>query len=153
MPDLSVITHYPLKIIFAIHFFLVSWGLQGFWFSRSMMFYNVLFFMCLLWAIHNIETDEPLQFALFINVLSILFDVVALVVYFPSGTYEKFCAVGIIFNTCARVFTSIFLLRIGRSRGGTLAMMFPSDPAMGFGRQEYEDISNPMPNNSDFVGI
>ncbi|XP_033217545.1 uncharacterized protein LOC117173186 [Belonocnema kinseyi] len=153
MPDISTITHYPLKIIFAIHFSLVSWGIQGQWVPRSMMMYNLLFFMCLLWAIHNIETDEPLQFALFINVVSILFDVFALVVYFPHGTYEKFCAVAIIFNTCARIITSIFLVRIGRSRGGSLAMMFPSSPSMGYGRQEYEDISHPVPQNSDFAGI
>lgn len=84
MPDMSSISHYPLKVIFAIHLVLVTWGIQGQWCPKSVMFYNFLFFVCLLWAIHNIESDEPLQFALFINVLSIFFDVVTLAVYFPT---------------------------------------------------------------------
>ncbi|XP_076293359.1 uncharacterized protein LOC143215262 isoform X2 [Lasioglossum baleicum] len=118
------------------------------------MFYNFLFFICILWAIHHIESDEPLQFALFINVLSIFFDVITLAIYFPT-TYasEKFSAGIMIINLIVRAFTSISLLRIGQARGGCLATMFSQSPAMGLGRQEYEDISHPVPQNSDFAGV
>ncbi|KAF7390768.1 type-1 angiotensin II receptor-associated protein [Vespula maculifrons] len=156
MPDLSSISHYPLKVIFAIHLVLVTWGIQGYWCPKSAMMYNLLFFICLLWAVHNIESDEPLQFALFINVLSIFFDIVTLSVYYPIGqsyASEKFSAAFMIINLIVRVVTSIYLLRIGQARGGSLATMFTPCPAMGITRQDYEDISHPIPQNSDFVGI
>ncbi|XP_043279189.1 uncharacterized protein [Venturia canescens] len=156
MPNLSTIANYPLKVIFTIHLILTTWGMQGFWCPKSVMFYNLLFFICLLWAIHNIESDEPLQFALFINVLSILFDVVTLAVSFPSasGASEKFSAAIMIINMLVRLVTSGFLLRIGQARGGTLATIFPPGPGMEFSsRQQYEDISYPVPQNSDFAGI
>ncbi|XP_076182242.1 uncharacterized protein LOC143154210 [Ptiloglossa arizonensis] len=155
MPDTSSISHYPLKVIFAIHLILVTWGIQGSWCPKSVMFYNFLFFICLLWAIHSIETDEPLQFALFINLISIVFDVVTLAVYFPSWdpSYEKFSAAIMIINMIVRVVTSVYLLRIGQARGGFLATMFPPGPVMGLQRQDYEDISQPIPQNFDFAEI
>ncbi|KAK9298732.1 hypothetical protein QLX08_008034 [Tetragonisca angustula] len=154
MPDMSSLTHYPLKVIFAIHLVLVTWSVQGHWCPKSVMFYNFLFFICLLWAIYNIESDEPLQFALFINILSIFFDIITLAVYFPT-TYpsEKFSAAIMIINMIVRIVTSVYLLRIGQARGGCLATMFTTSPAMGFGRQDYEDISHPIPQNSDFAGV
>ncbi|XP_015519395.1 uncharacterized protein LOC107224009 isoform X1 [Neodiprion lecontei] len=152
MPNISSITHYPLKVIFAVHLFFVTWGLQGYLFPVSMMFYNLLFFLCLLWAIHNLESDEPIQFALFINVLSIFFDIITLSMHFPdSSAWVKFCAAMMIINLIIRVLSSYSLLQIGQARGGTLSTMFASNPAMGFGRQEYEDMSQPVPNNADFA--
>ncbi|XP_048267910.1 uncharacterized protein LOC126923693 [Bombus affinis] len=173
MPDISSLSHYPLKVIFAIHLVLVTctaiygmsylyyivkrWisrSIQGHWCPRSVMFYNFLFFVCLLWAIHNIESDEPLQFALFINVLSIFFDIVTLAVYFPSMyVSETLSATIMIINMIVRIITSVYLLRIGQARGGCLSTMFTTGPAMGFGRQDYEDISHPIPQNSDFAGV
>ncbi|KAK2589092.1 hypothetical protein KPH14_001920 [Odynerus spinipes] len=156
MPDISGISHYPLKMIFAIHMVLVTWGMQGYWCPKSAMFYNLLFFICLLWAVHNVESDEPLQFALFINVLSIFLDIVTLSLYFPTNPLyasDKFSAAFMIINLIVRAVTSIYLLRIGQARGGSLATMFTPCPAMGISRQDYEDISHPIPQNSDFVGI
>lgn len=132
MPDISSLSHYPLKVIFAIHLVLVTWSIQGHWCPRSVMFYNFLFFVCLLWAIHNIESDEPLQFALFINVLSIFFDIVTLAVYFPSMyVSETLSATIMIINMIVRIITSVYLLRIGQARGGCLSTMFTTGPAMG----------------------
>lgn len=37
-------------------------GIQGNWCPKSVIFYNLLFFVCMLWAVHNAESDEPLQF-------------------------------------------------------------------------------------------
>lgn len=66
---------------------------------------------------------------------------------------EKFSAAFMIINLIVRVVTSIYLLRIGQARGGSLATMFTSCPPMGIARQDYEDISHSIPQNSDFVGI
>ncbi|XP_043255924.1 type-1 angiotensin II receptor-associated protein [Colletes gigas] len=154
MPNTSAIAHLPLKVIFAIHLVLITWGIQGNWCPKSVMFYNFLFFICLLWAIHNIESDEPLQFAFFINVVSIFFDIITLSVYFPTtSSSEKFSAGIMIINMIVRILTSVYLVRIGQARGGCLATMFASRSAMDFGREDYEDISHPIPQNSDFAGI
>jgi len=37
-------------------------AIQGTWCPKSVLFYNLLFFICILWAVHSIESDEPLQF-------------------------------------------------------------------------------------------
>lgn len=156
MPNLTNLSHFPLKVIFAIHLILVTWGIQGSWCPQSVLFYNLLFFVCILWAIHSIESDEPLQFALFINVLSIFLDVITLSVYFPTGYHDaanKFSAALMIINLIARPISSIYLLRIGQGRNGNLATVFAPSPAMGYGRQDYEDISHPIPQNSDFDGV
>ncbi|XP_011301735.1 uncharacterized protein [Fopius arisanus] len=154
MPDISAIAHFPLKVIFAIHLVLTSWGLQGHWCPQSALFYNLLFFVCLMWAVHNIESDEPLQFALCVNVLSIFLDVVTLSMYFPQNwASEKFSGAVMIINLLVRIVTTISLLRIGQARGGTLAAMFPPGPGMEYARQQYEDISYPVPQNADFSGI
>ncbi|KAK0175154.1 hypothetical protein PV327_008930 [Microctonus hyperodae] len=152
MPDISSITHYPLKIIFAVHLILTTWGIQGHWCPQSAMFYNLLFFGCLLWAINNIESDEPLQFALIINILSILFDVVTLAIYFQDHyASERFSGAIMIINLLVRLISSKYLLKIGRARNGSLATLFPPGP--DFERQHYEDISHSVPQNDDFSGI
>ncbi|KAI4496843.1 hypothetical protein M0804_000653 [Polistes exclamans] len=107
---------------------------------------------------YNFRSNDPSSksHALFINVLSIFFDIVTLSVYFPIGlayASEKFSAAFMIINLIVRVVTSIYLLRIGQARGGSLATMFTSCPPMGIARQDYEDISHSIPQNSDFVGI
>ncbi|KAG5329785.1 ATRAP protein, partial [Acromyrmex charruanus] len=156
MPNLTNLSHFPLKIIFAIHLLLVSWGMQGHWCPKSVLVYNLLFFVCIFWAVHNAESDEPLQFAFFINVFSIFLDVIALVLYYPSmftDGSEKFSAAVMIINLIIRPISSIYLLRIGQGRNGNLATVFAPSPAMGYGRQEYEEISHPVPQNSDFEGV
>ncbi|XP_078035587.1 type-1 angiotensin II receptor-associated protein isoform X2 [Augochlora pura] len=154
MPNISSITHVGLKVIFAIHLVLVTWSVQGLWCPKSVMFYNLLFFVCILWASHHNESDEPVQYALLINVLSIFLDVITLAIYFPT-LYggEKFSAAIMIINLIARVITSVSLMRIGQARGGSLATMFSQSPAMGVGRQDYEDISQSIPQSSGFAGI
>lgn len=156
MSNLSELSHFPLKIIFTIHLVLVTWGIQGSWCPKSALVYNFLFFICILWAIHSIESDEPLQFALVINLLSIFLDVVVLAVYYPTegdNASNKFSAAFMIINLIVRPISSTYLLRIGQGRGGTLATVFTPSPAMGFGRKDYEDISHPVPQNSDFDAV
>ncbi|XP_020281321.1 type-1 angiotensin II receptor-associated protein isoform X2 [Pseudomyrmex gracilis] len=136
MPNITNLSHFPLKVIFAIHFLLVTWIMQGNWCPEtSVFFYNILFFVCILWAIHNTESDEPLQFALFINVISIFLDVITLSVYYPTEPYHdilnRFSASFMIINLIARPITSIYLLRIAKGRNGSLTTVFASDPATG----------------------
>ncbi|KAL7305174.1 uncharacterized protein LOC106651077 [Trichogramma pretiosum] len=146
------VSHFSLKAIFAIHFLLVAWSIDSTYYSESMIFYNLLYFLCLLWAVHSAESDEPIQFALFISVTSEFLDFINLIVHSPfsGSSYIKFSASMVIINMIARVLTTIYLLRIGQARGGALSTIFTSSP-MGLGRQDYEDISHPVPQNSDFA--
>ncbi|XP_014472230.1 PREDICTED: uncharacterized protein LOC106743165 [Dinoponera quadriceps] len=149
MPNLTDLSHFSLKIIFTIHTVLsfLTWSTQGRC-PQSVIFYNMLFFVCILWAVYNMESDEPLQFALFINVLSVFFDVVILVVNYDS--FYTFSLAFMIINLVARPVTSIYLLRIGQGRNGTLATIFAPSPSMGLCRQDYEEISHLIPQNADF---
>ncbi|XP_011503480.1 PREDICTED: uncharacterized protein LOC105366660 [Ceratosolen solmsi marchali] len=153
MRNLTDVSQFPLKVIFAVHLWLVTWAIQG-WYSQSMLFYNTLYFICILWAVHNTESDEPIQFALFISITSEFFDFIHLSVNSPfSGSaFQKFSASMIIINMIIRVITSFYLLRLGQARGGNLSIMITS-PAMGLGHQEYENISHAVPQNSDFTNI
>ncbi|XP_001604176.1 uncharacterized protein LOC100120541 isoform X1 [Nasonia vitripennis] len=153
MREISNISQFPLKAIFAIHFILVTWAIEG-WSSSSMIFYNTLFFICIFWAIHSAESDEPIQFALFISIAAEFFDFINLSVSSPfsGSSFTKFSASMVIINMIVRILTIMYLIKIGQSRGGSLSTMFAS-PAMGLGRQEYEDISHPVPQNSDFASI
>lgn len=47
------------------------------------------------------------------------------------ATPGKFSAGMMIINMIFRVITSIYLLRIGQARGGSLATVLPPNPAMG----------------------
>ncbi|XP_003427455.1 uncharacterized protein LOC100120541 isoform X2 [Nasonia vitripennis] len=140
MREISNISQFPLKAIFAIHFILVTWAIEG-WSSSSMIFYNTLFFICIFWAIHSAESDEPIQFALFISIAAEFFDFINLSVSSPfsGSSFTKFSASMVIINMIVRILTIMYLIKIGQSRG--------------LGRQEYEDISHPVPQNSDFASI
>ncbi|KAJ8679387.1 hypothetical protein QAD02_015174 [Eretmocerus hayati] len=154
MRDISEISHFPLKVIFAVHFLLIIWAFEA-RFSQTMMLYNTLFFICLMWAIQCPESDEPIQFALFLSVAAEFFDFINLSVnttFAGASAYQKFSASMVIINMVVRLLTTLYLLRIGQARGGSLARMFAS-PTMGVGRQGYEDISHPVPQNSDFAAI
>ncbi|XP_066996700.1 type-1 angiotensin II receptor-associated protein [Anabrus simplex] len=122
MVDMNSIPDAPLKIILVIHFFLSTWGMQGDWSTNSYLFYNLLFFITLLWAIHQREAQEPIEIALFIGVSSILLDIIVLTVRFPSSlarTGERFSAGMAILNLLIRPVTSMVLYRIHADRTGT----------------------------------
>ncbi|CAG5092075.1 Protein of unknown function [Cotesia congregata] len=114
-------------------------GLQGRWCPQSAIFYNLLFFGCLIWATHNTESDEPLQFK-FLSDRHLV------------DASQRFSGILMIANLIFRLFSTKYLVKIGQQRGGTLATLFPSG-AGEFGRQQYEDISYPVPQNNDFAGI
>ncbi|KAK3925848.1 Type-1 angiotensin II receptor-associated protein [Frankliniella fusca] len=146
MVDLSNVQNKPLKLIFLVHFILVTWGIQGFWSPDSYLFYNGLFILTLLWGIHHKESDEPLQIAVIINVLAILFDVIVLAAYFPATfrSSERFSIAMAILNLVIRPVTSVILCRIATERiGGRGDTVSPGRP-----RAAYDDIDNPSGHQS-----
>ncbi|XP_026293467.1 type-1 angiotensin II receptor-associated protein [Frankliniella occidentalis] len=159
MVDLSNVQNKPLKLIFLVHFILITWGIQGFWSPDSYLFYNGLFILSLLWGIHHRESDEPLQIAVIINVLAILFDVIVLAAYFPATfrSSERFSIAMAILNLVIRPVTSVILCRIANERIGgefsgrnTLGDIFGRGDTVAPGRPRaaYDDIDNPSGHQS-----
>lgn len=151
MVDLSNLQNVPLKIITLIHFILTTWGTQGDWSSHAYLYYNIIFLLVLFWGIHQKDSPEPIQIALAINLLSILFDVIILAAYFPSSfrSSERFSVGMAILNLVFRPLTSFGLYRILQDRDvaiGGGGSSFPGNFGDIFGgsggaqRSPYEDI-------------
>jgi len=140
MVDLSIIASAPLKVVFLVHLILTAWA-AGHWCPVSYLFYNLIFFLILLWAVHNKESDEPAQMAVAVSTVSIVLDVLVIAMYFPdngSGS-DRFSAAMAILNLILRPFTTLVLYRIyverANATGATVPTIFGTQP-----RSPYEDI-------------
>ncbi|XP_024946565.1 uncharacterized protein LOC107273443 [Cephus cinctus] len=130
MPSLRNLIRAPIKCIFCGHLVLLYWILQIPYITQFTLVYNLLFFVTLFWATENTESDEPLQFAIWINVISIIFEGSVLISY-PDGvlsSYGYYYGVTLIMSLLMRIFTSISLYMIGRARNEAVAGMFSSSP-------------------------
>lgn len=142
MVDLSIIASAPIKVVFLVHFILTSWA-AGHWCPVSYLFYNLIFFLILLWAVHNKEGDEPTQMAVAVSATSIVLDVMVIAMYFPhtdSGS-ERFSAAMAILNLILRPLTTLVLYRIYVERANAAGAIVPT--VFGVGTQQrapYEDI-------------
>jgi len=138
--DLSILASAPIKVVFLVHFVLTAWA-AGHWCPVSYLFYNLIFFVILLWAVHNKESDEPTQMAVAVCAVSIVLDVMVIAMYFPdtvSGS-ERFSAAMAIMNLILRPFTTLVLYRIYVERANAAGTTVPTI----FGAQHrspYEDI-------------
>ncbi|GLH07548.1 Protein of unknown function [Gryllus bimaculatus] len=146
MVDLSTIPNAPIKVIFAIHFFLCCWGVQGTWSPNSYFFYNLLFFLTLMWAIQCKDSVEPVEMALFIGVASIILDIIVITVCFPYDRTSNRFSVGMaILNLLIRPVTSMLLYRVHADRCGASGA-FSNNLGGLFGatgqRAPYEDIDS-----------
>ncbi|PNF39591.1 hypothetical protein B7P43_G11047 [Cryptotermes secundus] len=65
----------------------VNMGL-GHWCPLSYLFYNLLFFLILLWAVHHKESDEPMQMAVAVNAVCLVLDVMVISLYFPRSNEQ-----------------------------------------------------------------
>jgi hypothetical protein len=140
MVDLGILTSAPIKVVFLIHFVLTAWG-AGHWCPVSYLFYNLIFFLILLWTVHNKESDDPTQMAVAVNAVSIVLDVLVIAMYFPDtgNGSERFSAAMAILNLILRPFTTLVLYRIYVERANATGATVPTI----FGTQQrspYEDI-------------
>jgi len=143
-------TKSQLKIIFSIHFLLITWGLQGYWSPDSYLFYNTIFIVCLLWSMYAKDDPEPLQMAVGINLLAIFLDIVVLAGYFPSSNAsgERFSGGMAILNLVVRPLSSYFLAKCCSQRNGLDGDSFPhmfGGATSSSARGPYEDIDNTLP--------
>lgn len=139
-PKMISIQNPQLKAIFLIHMLLTVWPLQEGWAPQAYLYYNLVYLLTLIWAIHHKDSEEPVFMALAINLGTILMDIVTLGMHFPSQF--TFCAGIAIVNLLFRPVSSVFLLRIFNERGGRYADLGIPNFAGGVstGRGQYDDI-------------
>ncbi|KAH9376920.1 hypothetical protein HPB48_002765 [Haemaphysalis longicornis] len=128
-----------LKAIFLIHMLLTVWPLQEGWAPQAYLYYNLIYLLTLIWAIHHKDSEEPVFMAT-INLGTILMDIVTLGMHFPSQF--TFCA-GYPFSAVKKKYIDVvFLLRIFNERGGRYADLGIPNFAGGVstGRGQYDDI-------------
>ncbi|XP_069675912.1 type-1 angiotensin II receptor-associated protein isoform X2 [Periplaneta americana] len=144
MVELNDIPSAPIKVVFLVHFILTAWGVQGHWCPMSYLFYNLMFFMILLWAIHHKEGDEPMQMAVAVSALSIFLDVIVISMYFPDSYRSERFSVGMaILNLIIRPVTTLVLYRIYVERASAAGAPLPTIFGVGATqRSPYEDIDS-----------
>nr|XP_018918231.1 PREDICTED: uncharacterized protein LOC109044773 [Bemisia tabaci] len=133
-----------LRIIFLLHFILISWALLGYWTPTAYLFYNGAFLFTLLWGLHNKESEEPIIMALYINCLSILFDVPVILFFFPLVRFgsQILSIIASLLNLLLRFFTIISLSKLLQQRNGTIPPFLSSilGAAVDGEERSYEDI-------------
>ncbi|XP_014102317.1 type-1 angiotensin II receptor-associated protein [Bactrocera oleae] len=135
-----------VKLVAFVHFFFITNAMLGTWGHGAYEFYNFLFIIAMFWTMHCKESIEAAQVALVINVSSIFFDLICIIVYFDfmNGWAVAFS----IINLVLRPITIILLYREFNSRGGSLqtGSVFPTTQ-----QRTYQDIdrpTQPTPTNS-----
>ncbi|XP_055546867.1 type-1 angiotensin II receptor-associated protein-like [Wyeomyia smithii] len=128
-----------VKLIALIHFTLIAFALQSHWLPSAYLFYNQIFIIVLFWSIHCRESIDAVFIASAINATSFVFDLIAIIAYFPSNG-GIFSVVFAIFNMAIRPFSLLLLHRELIDRGGTINFATgrsSENPA------SYEDIDRP----------
>nr|XP_027198150.1 uncharacterized protein LOC113792463 [Dermatophagoides pteronyssinus] len=110
----------PIKGTFFLHFILFICSMITVnWLPDVCFLYNLLFFLCLLWALESKYNPEPVQIAAIINLLAILFDIIVMSTNFSHNHYRDgfgFSIFLLICNILVRPFTTFVLLRIHNDR-------------------------------------
>jgi len=130
-----------LRIIGFVHFSLLVNAMMGRWIPQAYLFYNILFMVSLLWAIHCRESVDAIHTAAAINFSSFFFDLVLIISFFPEvgGIWSTVFAV---VNMVARPFTLLLLHKELVDRGGdfVLVSVIPNNPNNGRTQRNYQDI-------------
>jgi hypothetical protein len=145
------ITDAPLKSIFFTHFILTIWAIQGMWLPNSFLYYNLVFICILIWAMHSKDSEEPIQMALIINIVSILLDIVTVSIYGARvhSSVDIFGLLAFIVNLVARLLTSLGLYRIQTERsGGYNHYGVPGLPDYLGRRGPYDNVDQPASHTS-----
>lgn len=148
IPNASV----TLKGIFFAHLILTVWSNLCGCLSQSFVLYNSFLLFTIIWSLHQRESEEAPFMALCINLLSIIFDAVNLIIYWPilMTATMRFGAAMAIINLLMRPVSSFLLYRIVQDRAGSYSSFgLPTafDSIFGGRRSPYEDIDQPAQPN------
>uniref|UniRef100_A0A1B6DAE5 Type-1 angiotensin II receptor-associated protein n=1 Tax=Clastoptera arizonana TaxID=38151 RepID=A0A1B6DAE5_9HEMI len=150
--DLNTIPTVPFKAVLAVHFILITWGIQGSWSPDSYLFYNLIFILSMLWSIHEKDRVEPLQVAMAIDIFSIIADIIIITNYFPLHFFGEKLSVS--FAIINLIFRPISIAMIGKLCAERMGINSTSFVGVGniFQPQSqqrgYEDIESATPHQS-----
>jgi len=124
-----------LKLVFFVHFVLISWATLGNWALNAYLVHNILLLTCLVWSIAIPHGEDPIFLSLGINLVSIIFDIIILAIFYPSsssglGKTAEFSAVVAIFNLLFRFVSSHILYTEWEDRGGLISMQTKARPVI-----------------------
>lgn len=129
-----------VKLVAFVHFLFITNAMLGSWGHGAYEFYNFLFMIALFWTMHSKESIEAAQTALVINVASIFFDLICIIIFFQwmNGWAVAFS----IINLVIRPVSIILLYREFNARGGSLqtGSVFPTTTQ----QRSYQDIDRPV---------
>ncbi|KAM7346262.1 type-1 angiotensin II receptor-associated protein isoform 2-T2 [Cochliomyia hominivorax] len=128
-----------LKCVAFIHFLFISNAMLGMWGHGAYEFYNFLFMISMLWAMHSKDSVEAIQTALVIDTSSIFFDIVSIILH--SGLMNAWAITFAIINLILRPISVILLYREFNTRGGTTGSVFPTTSTQQ--QRSYQDIDRP----------
>lgn len=136
-----------VKCVAFIHFLFISNAMLGMWGHGAYEFYNFLFMIAMFWTMHSKDSVEAIQTALIINVSSIFFDIVSIILF--AHVMNAWAIAFSIINLLIRPVSVILLYREFNARGGSLqtGSVFPTTST----QRSYQDIDRPtqtVPTNS-----
>ncbi|XP_042215408.1 uncharacterized protein LOC121861590 [Homarus americanus] len=103
---------------FFVHLILTVWSSPCGCLPQSFIVYNSFFLFTIIWSLHQRESEEAPFMAMCINLLSIVFDIVNLALYWPllmTGSM-KFGGAMAVMNLVLRPISSFLLFRIVQDR-------------------------------------
>ncbi|XP_023327388.1 type-1 angiotensin II receptor-associated protein [Eurytemora carolleeae] len=120
--ELPAVKSFKMKLIFLVHFTLLSWGLLHPWAPEAYEMQGYIFLFLLIWTLLETEGVEHVLVCLAVNIISILLDIIIIAIYFPSHTKNstaEFSGVMAIFNLIFRVYSSYVLYTEWCTRTGS----------------------------------
>ena len=142
--ELPQLSRMKLKVLFLLHFVLISWATLGEWagmvswiftplpshefFSpQAFVLHNLLFLGCLVWSIALPHSEDAIFLTLIINCVSVLLDIIILAIHYPNEILDsstaEFSAVMAIFNLLLRFVTAYVAHTEWSERCGGLAAL------------------------------
>jgi len=121
--ELPQVPRLRLKVLFFLHFLLISWATLGRWAELAYVIHNLLFLGGLIWSIALPHSEDAVFLTLIINSISVLLDIIILAIHYPSlrqDSTAEFSAVMGIFNLLLRFVTAYVLHTEWGDRGSSL---------------------------------
>ncbi|KAG5683932.1 hypothetical protein PVAND_013188 [Polypedilum vanderplanki] len=150
--DIQALVNQPfvrIRIIAFVHFCLIVNALLGAY-PPAYTFYNILFMVSLMWAIHSRESTDAIQSAAAINFSSFFFDLIIIFSFFYRINGWALIFGGI--NMVVRPISLILLHKELVDRGGDFVLVsVTTQPNNQRAQRNYQDIdgSRPTPPQSN----
>merc|ERR1711953_1077965 len=109
------------KSVLALHLICISFALLS-WPITGYLFINLTFISCLLWSLVQPESAEPIIVGLLVNLVCIVFEIVAISLFWPSPATNliRFSSAMAIINLLGRVVSGlVMVLELRKIAGST----------------------------------